>query len=253
MEWNQTLAFAIVIMLSYFIEGMIGFGGTIIALPVEGLIVGLKTAVPVLTIVVFCASVIIALRDFRYIVKKEYLKIALIMAVGLLPGMWLFASIPERPLKLLLGIFMIGVGIKGLKENLYDKRLIRLGRKADEPKKLMPKWLGNLLLICGGIIHGAFASGGPFVVVYATEAIKGKSHFRATLCALWATLNAIMIVMYSLGSEITGPVLNLSLWSLPFVAVAIVVSNMVHKRVNGETFTVFVYFALLIAGVVMAL
>ena len=47
---GERLAFAIVIMLAYLIEGIIGFGGTIIALPVEGMLVGLKSAVPALTI-----------------------------------------------------------------------------------------------------------------------------------------------------------------------------------------------------------
>lgn len=251
--WESRIAFAIVIMLAYLVESIIGFGGTIIALPVEGLLVGLKLAVPALTIVVFVASVIIALRDFRYIDKGQYLKITVIMAIGLLPGMWLFASIPERPLKLLLGVFMIAVGIKGLKETVYDRHQIRRGRKLASQKPPMPGWLGNILLIAGGIIHGAFASGGPFVVVYATEAIKGKSAFRATLCALWATLNGIMIFFYSISGELSGEVLALSLISLPFVGVAIILGNIIHHRVNGETFTVFVYVALAVAGVVMAL
>lgn len=76
---GERLAFAIVIMLAYLIEGIIGFGGTIIALPVEGMLVGLKSAVPALTIVVFFASVVIAARDFRHIDRGQYLKIALIM------------------------------------------------------------------------------------------------------------------------------------------------------------------------------
>ena len=130
------------------------------------------------------------------------------MGIGLLPGMWLFASIPERPLKLILGIFMIVVGLKGLKETVYDRRMIRLGKKQAGVKRAMPNWVGNTLLACGGIIHGAFASGGPFVVVYATEAIPGKSRFRATLCALWATLNGIMIIFYAISGELTGEVLR---------------------------------------------
>ena len=250
---GERLAFAIVIMLAYLIEGIIGFGGTIIALPVEGMLVGLKAAVPALTVVVFFASVVIAARDFHHIDRRQYLKIALIMAIGLLPGMWLFASIPERPLKLILGLFMIVVGITGLKETVYDRRQIRLGRREAGVKRAMPGWIGNTLLALGGIIHGAFASGGPFVVVYATEAIPGKSRFRATLCALWATLNGIMIIFYAISGELTGEVIALSAWSLPFVGVAIVLSNMIHHRVNGEIFSVFVYVALTVAGMIMTL
>ena len=250
---GQRLAFAIVIMLAYLIEGIIGFGGTIIALPVEGALVGLKVAVPALTVVVFFASVIIAIRDFRHIDWPQYLKITIIMVIFLLPGMWLFQSIPERPLKLILGIFMIFIGLKGLKETVYDRRQIRLGRRIATEKRSMPNWLGNTLLACGGIIHGAFASGGPFVVVYATETIPDKSRFRATLCALWATLNGIMMIVYGISGELSSEVITLSAWSLPFVAIAIVLSNIIHHRVNGEIFSVFVYAALTIAGIIMTL
>ena len=251
--WSARIAFAIVIMLAYLIESIIGFGGTIIALPVEGLLVGLKLAVPALTIVVFVASVIIVLRDFRYVDKREYLKITIIMGIGLLPGMWLFASIPERPLKLILGIFMIVVGIKGLKETVYDRRQIARGRRIAGQKKPLAPWLGSALLIAGGIIHGAFASGGPFVVVYATQTIKDKTVFRATLCALWATLNGIMILVYGIAQELSGEVLLLSAISIPFVGIAIVLGNIIHHRVNGETFTIFVYVALVVAGIIMGM
>ena len=103
----------------------------------------------------------------------------------------------------------------------------------------------------GGIIHGAFTCGGPFVVVYATRNIKDKSSFRATLCALWATLNAIMITIDALSGMITGDILKISTITMIFVSIAIIVSNIVHKKIKGDSFTKFVYIALFISGILM--
>lgn len=290
MSTFSTILFATVIMMSYFIEGMIGFGGTIIALPLASQIAGIKMAVPVLTIVVFLASVVIAIRDFKFLDRKEFVKISLLMIVGLPIGTWLFSSLPERLLKLTLSVFMIVIAIKGLMGILKEKNELGIQQssqiKEDElqldsiidsigdsiaenssiadiyndsiplikkEKNKTNKWLSNLTIFVGGIVHGAFSCGGPFVVVYATNNIKNKSSFRVTLCTLWALLNAIMIVIKSVNGEITSEVIRLSVWTVPFVVVAIIVSNIAHKKIKGNNFTTFVYVVLFVSGILMAL
>lgn len=252
MGLDSIILFAVVVMFAYLIEGFIGFGGTIMALPIASSIAGLKLAVPVMTIVVLLASIVIALRDIKYIDKKQFVKITILMILGLPIGMWLFKSLPERPLKIALGIFMIIVSVKGLYYNT-DKRKEELPKKANKLQigyKTM-KLLENIVIFLGGIVHGAFTCGGPFVVVYATKNIKNKTSFRATLCALWATLNGIMLMLNTFKGEISFEIIKVSAITMPFVVVAIVVSNILHKKVNGEAFTKFVYAALFVAGILM--
>lgn len=245
----KTLLFAAVVATSYFIEGIIGFGGTIIAIPLASGIAGIKLTVPVLTLVVFFASIVIALRDFKYIDKREFSKITLLMVIGLPIGMYLFKHLPERPLKLFLSIFMIVIAIKGLVRGKNDKNNKDRKEKFAKGKG----WLSNLSIFIGGIVHGAFTCGGPFVVVYATNTIKDKSAFRATLCALWAVLNGIMLIINFIAGDITIGVMTLSIWTMPFVVLAIIISNIVHKKLEGQNFTNFVYLALFISGILMAL
>ena len=246
MDLGQIIAFSVVVMCAYFIEGLIGFGGTIMALPIASAIAGLKVTVPVMTIVVLIASIVIAVRDFKHINKKEFIKITSLMVLGLPIGMWLFSALPERPLKVALGIFMIIVAVKGLYEGRKPAKVVEVKNKS--------KYIGiihNIVLFLGGIVHGAFTCGGPFVVVYATSNIKDKSSFRATLCALWATLNAIMLSINIFRGEITSGIVIMSLITMIFVIIAIVVSNIVHKKINGDSFTKFVYVALFVSGILM--
>ena len=266
MELSQILLFAFIVMCAYFIEGLIGFGGTIMAIPLASEVLGLKLTIPVLTIVVLIASIIIAIRDRKYIDKKQFIKITVLMIMGLPIGMWLFEAIPERPLKIVLGIFMVIIGIKGLYEgkNKADgsKELISAElagiesiaidvNEVNQSNKLK-SLIENLTIFCGGIVHGAFTSGGPFVVVYATKNIKDKSRFRATLCALWATLNGIMLCIDMYYGQVSVEILKISTITMLFVAIAIVVSNIVHKKINGDSFTKFVYVALIVSGILMA-
>lgn len=295
MSTFSTILFATVVMMAYFIEGMIGFGGTIIALPLASQIAGIRLAVPVLTIVVFLASVVIAIRDFKYLDKREFLKISLLMILGLPIGTWLFSALPERPLKLSLSVFMIVIAVKGLLSTYREKKnqeslqvdlnetiFLKEESLADEigdsiaessaisdstpnntnecisseennKDEKKNSGLSNLTIFAGGIVHGAFSCGGPFVVVYATNNIKDKSSFRATLCTLWALLNAIMIGIKTFNGEITKEVISLSAITMPFVIVAIIVSNIAHKKLQGDRFTTFVYIALFVSGILMTL
>ena len=246
MNLSQVISFSMVVMCAYFIEGLIGFGGTIMALPIASAIAGLKVTVPVMTVVVLIASVVIAIRDFKHIDKKEFIKITSLMVLGLPIGMWLFSSLPERPLKVALGIFMIIVAMKGL----YDGRK-KVEEKTEKAKSKYIEIIHSIVLFLGGIVHGAFTCGGPFVVVYATSNIKDKSSFRATLCALWATLNAIMLSINIFRGEINSGIMTMALITMVFVIIAIVVSNIVHKKIKGDSFTKFVYVALFISGILM--
>lgn len=270
MELSQILLFALIVMSAYFIEGLIGFGGTIMAIPLASAVLGLKLTIPVLTIVVLIASIIIVFRDRKYIDKKQFTKITVLMIIGLPIGMWLFEAIPEKPLKIALGIFMVIIGIKGLYEgkNKSNKNedidiekyivdgigLESITIDVNEVKQTnkFESLIENLTIFCGGIVHGAFTCGGPFVVVYATKAIKDKSSFRATLCALWATLNGIMLCIDIYYGQVSVEILKISTITMLFVAIAIVVSNIVHKKINGDSFTKFVYVALIVSGILMA-
>lgn len=39
------------------------------------------------------------------------------------------------------------------------------------------------------IIHGMFVSGGALLVIYATQVLKEKEEFRATVAPVWVVLN----------------------------------------------------------------
>lgn len=260
---GQILLFAIIVMVAYLIEGVIGFGGTIIAIPLASAVVGLKSTVPVLTIVVLIASTIIAIRDIKFINKKEFLKISTLMMVGLPIGMWLFESIPEKPLKIALGIFMVIIGIKGLyeekrKSNNLEEIVVEIETNLNKDcisiEETTSKRLNifqNFTIFCGGVLHGAFTCGGPFIVVYATKNIKDKTSFRATLCALWASLNLVMVGIDIYTNEITKDIIKLSFITMIFVFIAIIVSNIIHKKINSDSFTTFVYIALIVSGILM--
>jgi uncharacterized membrane protein YfcA len=262
----QEILFGVVVLITHFIEGITGFGCTVLALPFATSLAGIKTAVPVLTIVAFILALYIVIIDFRQIVWKEYGRIVIYVLLGLPVGMWLFSNMPDRMLKLVLALFMVGVSVRGLytsyREQAHDNGCCpaaatvnpdrpTLDKKKVNPDSRLKRIILPVLLILGGIVHGAFSSGGPFIVIYATKALPDKGKFRATLCLLWVTLNGIKMISDLIVGTYTAPVTRLTLITLPFLAVGMILGNLAHHRIQARNFIKLVYGILLLSGLFM--
>jgi len=232
----------LVIFLTHFQEGVTGFGCTVLALPFITLLLGLDAAVPVLVIQAWVLVLYIVLESRRRIVWIEYLHIVLLAGVGMPFGMWMSRALPEKGLKWVLAAFMLAVGIHGLWKHM---------RKQTSEKQAMDgrtKWLVSTALPIGGVIHGAFASGGPLLVIYATKALQDKTLFRVTLCLVWLTLNTAKIAELALGGKITGPVLVITALCMPFTIIGMIIGNTAHYRMNELLFRRLVYGVLVASG-----
>lgn len=236
MDFTGIILFGLVIIATHFLEGITGFGCTVLALPFCIAIAGVKTAVPVLTFIGWNLALYIVIVDWKSIIFKEYLKILLFVIIGLPFGMWLFDALPEAPLKILLGIFMIIVSARGLIVSFISKSNVPVKQGSK-----FVKWLLNICLFFGGVIHGAFSSGDPFIEIYATRVLPNKSNFRATLCALWVTLNGVMIIKNFTIGVMTVEVIHLILWMMPFLVLAMIIGNRAHQKIRGNNFVKVVY------------
>lgn len=239
------VALGAIVMMAHFLEGVTGFGCTVIALPFAISLIGVKMAVPILTILGWILALYIVVTDRKAIVVKEYKRILSRVILGLPVGVFLFASLPEAPLKILLGFFMIIVAFGGLYK-AYSKKKTSFDSNTLNGKRVM-----DAMLLLGGVIHGAFSSGGPFIVVYATRKLPEKSAFRATLSAIWLTLNTIIIATNVIGNNYDIEVVRILLYMIPFLLMGMFMGNIAHKRIKESAFSKLVYSVLLISGIFM--
>ena len=238
-------ALGVIVLLAHFLEGVTGFGCTVIALPFCIALIGVKTAVPVLTILGWILALYIVIIDRKSIVVEEYFTILGYVILGLPLGIFLFAYLPEAPLKILLGVFMIIVAISGLVKSYWPAvRNLNVDHR-------LGTIVMNVLLLIGGVIPGAFSSGGPFIVTYATKKLTDKSAFRATLSAIWLTLNSIIITTNLVQGNYGKEVFEILGYMIPFLLAGMILGNIAHKKIDGSTFTKMVYSVLLVSGAFM--
>jgi len=237
---------ALIIFLTHFQEGVTGFGCTVLALPFIALLVGLKTAVPVLFLQAWVLTGYIVLVARKDIVWKEYWRILGIAGLGFPFGLFLRERTPETELKWVLAAFMVLIGIQGM-----FRYFMRPTLKENGSRRM--KWLSATLLPIGGFIHGAFGSGGPLIVIYATKVLANKSLFRVTLCLVFFTLNCMLVAQWAASSAPKDEVLRLAAFCMPFNLVGMFIGNWAHHRMDELLFRRMIYTVLFLAGIALIL
>ena len=270
-EIFKTLLVGFIVLVTHCLEGITGFGCTVLALPFIALLLGIKTAVPVLMVLAWILAGYIIFRSWKHIRWKEFGFIVLFVSVGLPVGIFLFDYCPEVILSALLSVFMVAVGSHGVyktwkerpenaelddSEAALELAAVPVTVSEEVPAAVQQNhsksWLIRATLLLGGMVHGAFGTGGPFVVIYATKALPEKTLFRVTLCLLWFSLNSLLLLKWTFAGDIwTSSTINYTLISLPFLLGGMFLGDWLHHKVNEYYFRISVYTVLTLSGFVM--
>jgi uncharacterized membrane protein YfcA len=233
-----------VVLITNFQEGVTGFGCTVLALPFAILLLGgVAEAKPMLVLLALVLNVGNTLLGRKRIVWKEFWIILILVAVGLPVGVWLAARLPEKLLKLILAVFMTVIGTHGL---------LTLGDGVSKKASRRTRLFASGFLPLGGIIHGAFGSGGPLVVIYATRALGDKSVFRVTLAMAFILINTCLIATWTAQRVLTMHHVHIAAICLPFTLAGLFIGNHVHYRMPELAFKRMVYGVLAAGGVAFA-
>ncbi len=228
--------FFLVILFGVFVQSLVGFGGTLITMPLGILLMGIGVTKPVMTFVAWITGVAVLITDYKYINWKELAKMAGVMLIGVLGGLWIMGKVQLNFLLILYGIVVIAIG----------------GKKLFFPSKRKPsKAMQNTALGLAGIMQGLFVSGGSFLAVYAVERLPEKREFRATNNAVWAILNIIMITTYFTSGQVDRQVLTMGAIAIVPTVAGIWLGGVLAKRVRQQTFLKLIYLILIASGAVL--
>ena len=247
-ETLRILCVGLVVFCTFTLESIAGFGSTVLALPFIIMLIGMRFAVPFLSLLGLLLAAFVVMRSWRQFRVREYLFIVFHVGLGIPLGIYLMEKLPKQQLIALLVLFMFIVGIRGL-VSLWQARKNREELATGAPAKNL---LMRLVLFFGGIIHGAFTTGGPFVIIYASRALPQKAEFRGTLSSLWLTTNIVMLIRwFTTGVIFESALLKTLLYALPFVIGGMSFGDYLHRRVNEYYFKVLVYSVLLVSAALL--
>lgn len=225
--------FILILAASNIIQTITGFAGGPLAMPPAIALLGLSDARAAITLIFWFSTLIVTFQNLKYVNWKKLGIILFFMSMGVVFGLWVYDYCPVQYLMLLYGIIVVLIGFK--------KLLVKQTRELPVP-------VTYLALFASGIMQAMFTSGGPFLVIYATAAMKDKKEFRATVSSIWTVLNIFLAFqMYQKGMY-TPYVNRLVFITMIPVFAAIYAGNKISRRLNQEAFLKLVYILLILSG-----
>lgn len=213
---------ALAALLAGFTQSFAGFGSTLVAMPLLGLALGVRAAVPLGCLMALAINILLVARLGRQAHVRGLALLLAAAAPGMVLGRAALAQAPEVLLKVLLG-------------SVVALLALRLGRASGTGPRLGRGWgmAAGLLSGCMGVSLGI---NGPPVVGWAASQPWPRETLKATLAAYFLCAGLLIVAAQWLGGLVTGQVLELFGCALPFLLAGVALGLVSCGRVGEASF-----------------
>ena len=229
----------VVIFLSTLIRSTFGFGNALIAMPLLVLLIGIKSATPLVALTGLLISSLMLVQDWKSLQWQETLLLLAVSLPGIPLGLALLTLVPEALVRGILGLVLIGFG-------LYNLLGIQL-------PNLSSRWLAVPFGFLAGILGGAYNANGPPVVIYAVFRGWSRDQFRASLQGFFLISNLLVMAAHGLSGLWTREITLQFLASIPLLGLAVFLGGKISSRFSQEKFDQVIYYFLVVTGLLMFL
>lgn len=220
--------------LGFFIESIVGFGGSLIAYAILGFFMDLKEMVLAALYIGTLSSLYIAYTGYKSFNIKIFKSTPIPVLTGTIFGVFIFSKLSVSALAVTLGALLIILSIKNFFFDKYD---------------FSSKFLRNKLLFIGGISHGTFGIGGPFIANALRKDFKNKSEMRTTLAVFFVVLNFVRIPQLLLQGQLKLDFFYQIWWTIIPIIFAIYLGYHVHLKISENLFKKMIGFMTFLAGI----
>ena len=215
--------------------GLTGFGSTVLALPLLVFFFPLKFAVSLLMLLDLAVLALFGARLRKGLRVDEIGWLVPFMLAGMLVGLTLLLQVPERPLLMALGAFVLLYAAWGLARRGSFPRLAR-------------GWCAPIGL-AGGVFSALFGTGGVLFAIYNAGRLVDAAELRANNAAMIMLSSFLRLLMFGAAGLLAQESLfSTTLVLLPALALGFWAGSRLHARVPAAAVVRSVYALLVIAG-----
>jgi len=236
-EYPTTLwTFApLVVLFAYFLFGIGGFGSAIIMVPLLAHWLPLTFAVPLVVLLDLVASSLVGRASRQSISMPELKRLLPYFIVGIVIGVTLLVTLPQRPALIALGLFCLVVGVQSIFSPGFSGAI--------------SKWWAIPAGLIGGMLGAMFGTGGPIYVVYLSKRLSDKTQIRATISTIISISTAIRAVSYAVsGLLLSAKLLVGAAVLLPLMYLGLKIGSRVHLSLTDTQMRKAVGVLLLLSG-----
>lgn len=226
---------SVVFFASALLQGLSGFGFSILAIPLITFIMSPKTSVPVLLIYSIIINIAVIISSKKAIDLKKIWLILLGAMLAVPLGTKLLIILPENVIRSFIGILILFFGfflLAGFKIKLKRSKFMRLP-------------IGFL----SGILGASISISGPPLIIYFTNQGTQKQEFRGNLAIYFLLLNLITVPVYLINGLFTPTVLNNALSFSPALLVGVLSGSIISHKIKDNHFRKITLYLLIIMGV----
>jgi uncharacterized membrane protein YfcA len=234
----------IILTISFFaslVRSTLGFGESLIAVPLFLLFLPLEVAVPLSVLLSIIIALVIVIQDHTKIHFHSAKWLVIYAIAGIPVGLFILIYGNETFVKIALGLLIIAYSFYSLFKKKTDPTTQQQNNKL---------WL----FVCGflsGVFGGAYGLNGPPLVVYGNLRNWTAKYFRATLQAYFLPASIIGAIGYYAKGLITTEVNYYFLYSLTTVIPAVFLGRYLNSKLNDHSFFKYVYWSLIIIGLIL--
>ena len=233
----NSVLFAITALVSFTIQSITGFGGSLLAMPIAMQVLGTASARFYVSLISFLSGFVVAVVNRKSVNAQKLVKIILLMTIGVLCGVTLEDKVEASFLERIYGVVIIAYAVFCI---------IKQGKV-----KQHSKIAEFIILLFAGIMHGLFASGGAFLMLYAVNAFGSKEEFSATSCAVWAVINPIMITIQHISGVQVLPSFTMIMICVGVAPVTALAAQRLQNKICNRLFIQIENVLLLCTGIIM--
>ena len=239
--------FVAVVVGSFVIRGMTGFGGNSVGIPPLALVMPLAVLAPAFAVVGFAAGTFQMAVSWREIVWKEIWKSLPPMVTGVVIGSLLFRELAHVVLlKILLGMFISAYSLYAI-ASMLNLRIAAFGKSS-----LQPPQARLIASFAVGFLGLLFGQGGSLYAVYMHYINLSKASLRATLSCFLVFSSIIRCIGYaSTGFLFTKAVGMTLACALPAMLVGMLIGQYVHAKSNRNAMIMTIMLVLLGTGLAL--
>jgi uncharacterized membrane protein YfcA len=235
LPWVTLACSAAIVLLAYVVFGLTGFGASIVAIPLLVHFFSLRFAVPLMLVFDLSASLLLGLRNRRYLSRPELLRLLPWLALGMIGGVTMLVRVPERWLLLVLGSFVVLYALWSLLNRLPTASVSR-------------HWALPSGLI-GGAFTALYGTGGPIYTIYLARRLSDKDVLRATIGSVVFCTALIRLVLFTgSGFYAQHGLIALAIALVPFAVLGYFAGSALHARLAAKQAVRIVWLLLVLSG-----
>jgi hypothetical protein len=230
----NTLFILCVIFFSTLVRSIFGFGEALIAMPLLAIIVDLKTATPLVTIIAGTITTTILITSWRRIQFNSVWRLVVSSFAGIPLGLIFLKDTYDVTMKLVLAVVIVAFSV-------YSLIKPKIGA-------LKTEHASYIFGFVAGILGGAYNTAGPPVVIYGYMRKWSPESFRATLQGYFFPTWIIIILSHGMAGFWTRSMWQLYVISLPLIFLASLIGSRLNKSMTEKNFDRYIHALLVVIG-----